>query len=321
MPLYRAVETWESLNVTWGSLAPNGSEPSDLVPLDSAREYTQQKCLEVWNRDVVEPVEAIVKGFREMIPAETFWKKLKGASQLKRLIEGSQEVDVDNFLARVVWQGPWSEADRQVMEEVMRELHQQGSGLPILKKPLSILLHYITGSSTEPVHAEDEFLGESLEKIVFVKAEDKRDICHLPQSLKDSHLWVAAPCLMEKSVLMEILDRKISYPSYPEPGEQFDLLGFDDVLLAALMAGESRERVFVRMQPLSKGLRGLAQAETKFSDNSFAMALNPRVERSGKSSIFQEMCRSFGDSMYWHKHWTLLGILAMICQTEAMHGP
>ena len=306
VPLYRDAYAWASLQ---------GSDSNESIPFEHAREYTQQKCLEVWNRDVVEPVEAIVKGFREMIPAETFWKKLKGASQLKRLIEGSQEVDVDNFLARVVWQGgPWSGADRQVMEEVMRELGKQGSGLPILKQPLSKLLHYITGSSTEPVHAEDEFLGESLEKIVFVKADTDDGQCHLPQSLKDSHLWVAAPCLMEKALLMEQLHQQIISPSHPRKlEEQTHLLGFDDALIAAVIAGETRERVFIGMQPLSQGLRGLAQVEFKDTPDAIQLppALDVHVRRGGAASLFQQMVSKFHGWSNWARHWTLLRILAM----------
>ncbi|CAK9029046.1 unnamed protein product [Durusdinium trenchii] len=117
VPLYRSPDTWKELDIKWGAAAPNGVEPYDSVPYERAREYTEQNCRYLWETGFADPVEEIIKGFREVIPTDKmFWKKLQGASHLKQLVEGSHEVDAESFLARVVWQGPWSEADRQMME-------------------------------------------------------------------------------------------------------------------------------------------------------------------------------------------------------------
>ena len=243
----------------------------------------------------------IIRGFQKEIPkGKTFWKKLQErsfkndrhlveeASQLKRLIEGSQEVDVDNFLARVVWHGPWSEADRQVMEEVMRELHQQGSGLPIREQPLSKLLRYITGSVTEPVPELEGFVDESLHKITFVKADTDDGQCHRPLSLKNNSVWIAAPCLKERALLMEQLRGERLYS--PKIEEEVHLPAFNDLLLEA----ENAARIRQNLRPFAKGLRGWAQRafESAFADRKFVWE-RMEVDRHGNTSVFQQTFEEF----------------------------
>ena len=275
---------WKELDIKWGAAAPNGVEPSDLVPYERAREYTEQNCRYLWETDFSDPVQGIIKGFREVIPTDKmFWKKLQGASQLKQLVEGSHEMDAESFLARVVWQGPWSDADRQMMEEVVRELHQQGSGLPLLQKPLSKLLRYITGSLTVLVPELEGFVNESVHQMAFVKVDTDDSQCHPLQSLKNSRLFVAAPCLVEKALLMEQLSRPLVSPRFRDDSH---LLGFEDELVAA----ENERRKRKGLPLIGSGARALAQQGFDVLDVKW-----PRMEvsRQGNTSVFQQTQAEF----------------------------
>ena len=76
---------WEWLYNEWGPAAPDGVEPSDLVPFERAREYTERNCRYLWETDFAEPVQEIVSGFRTVVGSEKFWNQLSSLKAVRKL--------------------------------------------------------------------------------------------------------------------------------------------------------------------------------------------------------------------------------------------
>lgn len=156
-PLYRDAAMWEYLYTEWGPLAHLASSPKqsdDMVSFTDAKEYTKLRC-EAFLKQFVEPVKEMAAGFQEVLQPKNpsfsfFWDHVKGRpSNLKHLIEGNQEVDVDGLVRSAEWIGNWSESRKSIFIDVLHQL--QAEGEHSLTKPLNRLLRFFTGSLTAPV--------------------------------------------------------------------------------------------------------------------------------------------------------------------------
>ena len=100
-------------------------------------------------------VKEMAAGFQEVLQPKNpsfsfFWDHVKGRpSNLKHLIEGNQEVDVDGLVRSAEWIGNWSESRKSIFIDVLHQL--QAEGEHSLTKPLNRLLRFFTGSLTAPV--------------------------------------------------------------------------------------------------------------------------------------------------------------------------
>ena len=87
-----------------------------------------------------------------MIPGDSgFWPLLKDWTQLKHLLGGNSDVDVDALLENAEWSAWWEDEDKAVFAQVLQELRTEGQGKPAPERVLNQLLRFFTGSFKEPV--------------------------------------------------------------------------------------------------------------------------------------------------------------------------
>ena len=151
-PLYRDMATWEHLYVEWGEVAPDGVQPTDLVPSSRAREYTELKCQHRWHHGFEKPVDKIVEGFREHIHSQEFWDHIPDGASLKRMVEGHSQVDMEGLLSFAKYTGNWTTEDKQVLKDALDQLGAEhvDETMPIIHRPVNQFLHFFTGSFSDP---------------------------------------------------------------------------------------------------------------------------------------------------------------------------
>ena len=103
----------------WLTLPLSPKQSDDMVSFTDAKEYTKLRC-EAFLKQFVEPVKEMAAGFQEVLQPKNpsfsfFWDHVKGRpSNLKHLIEGNQEVDVDGLVRSAEWIGNWSESRKSI---------------------------------------------------------------------------------------------------------------------------------------------------------------------------------------------------------------
>ena len=134
------------------------------------------------------PVDAMVKGFRQVISDPTFWKQADSKA-LKHLVEGDSEINVARMIEASEFEGNWTDAQKQVLTDTLHDLSKKGKGLP-LRNTLNKLLHFFTGSYKEPVQGWKKvrfLLGSDSFPFVPLTGKKDRNELRIPEeSLKNS---------------------------------------------------------------------------------------------------------------------------------------
>ena len=95
------------------------------------------------------PVNELVKGFRQVISDESFWKEVDSKT-LKQLVEGDANIDAHQLVENVEFTTNWKEDQKQL---VLKTLHSLGHGterVPSFQKTLNKMFRHFTGSYKAP---------------------------------------------------------------------------------------------------------------------------------------------------------------------------
>eukprot|EP00438_Fugacium_kawagutii_P030149 Skav235171 [mRNA] locus=scaffold721:184318:185487:- [translate_table: standard] len=201
-PIYKDPMMWDALWLSWGPFAPSGTKAEDAVPFEMAKDFTEKRCEAAW-KSFADPVSYMVKGFREVIPGDSgFWPLLKDWTQLKHLLEGNSDVDVDALLENVEWGWGWNDENKAVVTEVLHELQTEGQGLPPPERLLNQLLRFFTGSLKEPVEG---WKNTDLEFSIF-----SSERCQpLVGKTCDNQLRIPSACLKDAETFKEIISESV----------------------------------------------------------------------------------------------------------------
>jgi len=219
-PLYRHEAHWEYLYTEWGSVAPNGTKSDDLVPYCRAREYTELKCKQRWQSGYVELIDVLLKSFRLYCAAHCeseFLPRMTGPD-LKRLVEGSQEVDIPELLheaeyiyspsnPRTKWTAEHKEALKKVFETIQGDA--RNAEKQISERPLNQLLHFFTGSYGPPPS------GWHISPAKFKILDLDVDVCaHLEAHTCFNQLFIPSACFNDTAKFAEVIYDSIKQSGY-----------------------------------------------------------------------------------------------------------
>eukprot|EP00435_Cladocopium_sp_Y103_P048801 s553_g14.t1 len=244
-PLYRSTEMWEYLYAEWGHVAPQGIKADDLVPFERAREYTVLKCRSKWEQDFQAPVNAMVKGFRQVISDPTFWN-VADAEALRQLVEGDSEVNVACMIEAASFEGGWSEDEKKVLIDTLHDLSQKNKGLPPFQNTLNKLLRFFTGSFKEPVE------GFNRKKVWFHKVAGERCAPLIGKTCFNK-LILRAGCLKSISTLEDMIKESVAEEGSHKEAEEAKT---DDHLMEE--QEQQRQEKFNHLVENSESLRDLA---------------------------------------------------------------
>lgn len=204
-PIYKDPMMWDALYMSWGPFAPKGAKADDSVPFEAAKDFTEKRCQATW-KSFAQPVMQMVKGFREVIPADSgFWPLLnEDWTKLKHLLEGNSDVDVDALLKKVQWEGwqDWSDEEKAVVTEVLHDLQTEGQGLPATERLLNQLLRFFTGSFKEPVE------GWENTKVEFNRLYSEKCLPLIGKTCFNE-LRISSACLKDAETFKQIISESV----------------------------------------------------------------------------------------------------------------
>lgn len=141
-----------------------------------------------------------------MIPGDSgFWPLLKDWTQLKHLLEGNSDVDVDALWEKVEWGYGWTEENKAVVTEVLHDLQTEGQGKPAPERLLNQLLRFFTGSFKEPPEG-----WKNTDLVVFrVKTTEHQQCLPLVGHTCFNELIISKLCLKDAETFRQIISESV----------------------------------------------------------------------------------------------------------------